>query len=117
LAPSSSKLYYAQPLTEFWWGLQRAGGLNLSLGIVGYSLPPYDAYAKQAIYSMTRNFTEFEPNLSFGERKKSKLRIVDYRPDEGSVADLRARYRFANWERTELRTDGFTDATVDWLLR
>ena len=28
-------------------GLQRMGGLNLALSVVGYSLPPYDAYAQQ----------------------------------------------------------------------
>ena len=37
LSPSTAKLYNAQPLMEFWRGLQRGGGTNLSLGIIGYS--------------------------------------------------------------------------------
>ena len=63
LAPSSMKLFYAQPLLEFWRGLENAGGLHLSLCIIGYSLPKYDEYAMQAIYHVARNYQYFEPEL------------------------------------------------------
>jgi hypothetical protein len=116
LAPSPTKLFYAQPLREFWWGLQRAGGLNLSLGVVGYSLPPYDAYARQVIYHVFSNYTGYEPDLEFNGRKKGRVRILDYRPDGDSGAEIRTRYRFADWSRTDLRLDGFNEVTVEWLL-
>jgi hypothetical protein len=117
LAPSSTKIFYAKPLLDFWWGIQRAGGLNLSLGIIGYSMPTYDSYARQALYNIINNFTGYEPNLSFGERSKSKLRILDYRPTQETVVDLHAHYRFVDWENTEVWLDGFSEDGADWILR
>lgn len=117
LAPSSTKLFYARPLHQFWWGLQRAGGLNLSIGIIGYSLPQHDAYSRQAIYHMIGNFFGYEPELTIGKHTKSKLRIVDYRPDKASLAEFQDRYRFVDWNRTELWTSGFDDDAAEWVLR
>ncbi len=116
LAPSQTKLFYAQPIREFWWGLQRTGGLSLSLGVVGYSLPPYDAYARQTLYHVFSNYTGYEPDLEFNGRRKRRVRILDYRPDTDSGADIRTRYRFADWSRTDLRLDGFCESSLKWLL-
>lgn len=117
LAPSSTKIFYVRPVQEFWRGIQDFGGLNLSLGIIGYSLPAYDSYARQAIYHIVRNFTEVEPNLSFGERSKTRLRILDYRPTPAAVEELRIHYRFVDWEQAEVRLDGFSEDSADWILR
>ena len=117
LAPSQTKLFYAQPLREFWWGLQRAGGLNLSVGVVGYSLPPYDVYARQGLYHVFSNYTGYEPDLEFDGRRKTPIRILDCRPDGDSGADIRSRYRFADWRRTDLRLDGFNEKSLEWLLK
>lgn len=117
LAPSSMKLVYSQPLHSLWWGLARAGGLCLSVGIIGYSLPPYDAYARQALYALARNFTEYEPDLRLGTRRKTKLRIVDLCGDQAARGTLADRYRFVNWERGELWSGGFDEEAVEWLLR
>jgi len=117
LAPSQTKLFYAQPLREFWWGLQRAGGLNLSLAVVGYSLPPHDVYARQGLYDVFSNYTGYEPDLAFQSRRKTRTRILDCRPDSDSGADIRTRYRFADWRRTDLRLDGFNEKSLEWLLK
>jgi hypothetical protein len=117
LAPSQTKLFYAQPLREFWWGLQRAGGLNLSVGVVGYSLPLYDAYARQGLYHVFSNYTGYEPDLEFDGRRKTPIRILDCRPDGDSGADIRSRYRFADWRRTDLRLDGLNEKSLEWLLK
>jgi hypothetical protein len=117
LAPSSMKLFYAEPLLEFWRGIQNAGGLHLSLCIIGYSLPKYDEYAMQAIYHVARNYQYFEPNLRHRGRKKTKVRIIDFQPTRRGIAGFRRRYHFLNWRRTEARFDGFNEESVDWLLR
>jgi hypothetical protein len=116
LAPSQTKLFYAQPLREFWWGLQRWGSLNLGLAVVGYSLPPYDMYARQALYRVFRNYTECEPDYEFDGRKKQTVRILDYRPEGDSGADIRASYRFADWSRTDLCLQGFSEESLEWLM-
>jgi hypothetical protein len=117
LAPSTAKLFYARPLIEFWNGLQRAGGLHLSLCIIGYSLPKYDDYAIQAIYHIVRNYQHVEPNLTHNGRQKTKVRIIDFRPTPESAAELQDRYRFIDWNRAETRLDGFSEESVDWVLR
>jgi hypothetical protein len=116
LTPSQGKLLYAHPLKEFWWGLQRAGGMNLGLGVIGYSLPPYDNYARQALYSVFDNYTGFEPDLSFDGRTKGKVRILDRRTDLGAEADLKLRYMFADPARTEFRLDGMNQDSLNWFL-
>lgn len=116
LAPSHTKLLYAQPLKEFWWGLQRMGGLNLGLSVVGYSLPLYDDYARQALYHVFSNYTGYEPDYEYEGRRKRPIRILDNRPSTDSGADIRASYRFADWSRTELRLDGFSPQSLEWLM-
>lgn len=116
LAPSQTKILYARPLREFWWGIQRAGGLHLSLGVIGYSLPPNDPHVRQGLYHLFSNYTGFEPDLEIGGRRKTKIRLLDLCAGEKEEADLRERYRFADWNRTELRLDGFTEETAAWFL-
>lgn len=117
LSPSHTKILYFQPLKEFWYGLQESGGVSLSLGVIGYSLPPYDDYARQALYHVFRNYTGHAPDLELFGHRKTKVRILDYRPDIKSETDLRNRYRFTDWNRTELRLDGFSEDSAKWLLR
>jgi len=117
LAPSSVKLFYAAPLLEFWRGLQRAGGLNLSLGIIGYSLPKYDDYAMQVLYHITRNYLQVEPSLAHEGRQKTKVRIIDNLKTEEEIDRFKVRYQFLDWSRTETYFKGFDEQAADWILR
>ncbi len=117
LAPSHTKLYYAQPLLEFWRGLQKEGGRNLSLGIIGYSLPKYDDYAMQALYHMANNYQQFAPDLVVNGRQKTKVRIIDYQPTPYRKKKFRNRYRFLDWGKTEARFNGFNEEAAKWILR
>lgn len=117
LSPSNTKLFYVQPLLEFWRGLQRFGGLNLSLGIIGYSLPQYDNYAMQALYHIAENYQNFEPDLINNGRQKTKVRVVDFQPTADSAKKFRDRYNFLDWSRTETWFDGFSSEAADWILR
>jgi hypothetical protein len=116
LSPSTTKLFYAEPLMELWRGLQRAGGLNLSLGFIGYSLPAYDDYAMQAIYHVARNYQYVEPDFELDGRRKTKVRIIDFQPNEEAAQRFRDRYRFLDWSRTEACFTGFDSSAVDWFL-
>ncbi len=116
LAPSAAKLVYLERLRDLWWGSQEFGGLNLSIGVVGYSLPPHDEYARQVLYHVFSNYTGYTPDLEFEGRKKTPIRILDSAPADDSGADIRSRYRFADWSRTELNLKGFDESTVEWLL-
>jgi len=117
LSPSSSKILYANPLKPLWRGLQQAGGMNFGLGVVGYSLPPYDEYARQALYQLMRNYTEFEYNLEMMGLTKGPARILDYSPPGSSDWKIRRNYSFMNWDRTELNTSGLNTKSIDWLMQ
>lgn len=117
LSPSSSKILYANPLKSLWRGLQEAGGLNFGLGVIGYSLPPYDEYARQALYHLMRNYTEVEPDLEMGGLVKGPARIIDYCPPGTSDLQIRKSYSFMNWERCELSTSGFNMESIDWIMQ
>ena len=116
LSHSSSKILYANPLKSLWRGLQQAGGLNFGLGVVGYSLPPYDEYARQALYHLMRNYTEYEYDLDMMGLKKGPAKIIDYCSSGSSDWRIRKNYSFMNWERCELNTSGFNQESIDWLL-
>lgn len=117
LSPSTTKLFYAEPLMDFWRGLQRVGGVNLLLGFIGYSLPAYDDYARQAIYHVARNYQYYAPDLEYEGRRKAKVRIIDFQPDDDSIRGFRDRYRFLDWSRTEACFTGFNVSSADWILR
>ncbi len=117
LSPSSSKILYANPLKSLWRGLQQAGGLNFGLGVVGYSLPPYDEYARQALYHLMRNYTEYEYDLEMMGLTKGPARILDYSPPGSSDWKIRKNYSFMNWDRTELNTTGLSVDSINWIMQ
>ncbi|MFN8386829.1 MAG: hypothetical protein U0X92_10465 [Anaerolineales bacterium] len=69
LSLSHSKLLCTKPLAEFWRGMSNSGGFSLSFGVIGYSLPDYDDYARQAFYEMSKNYREFDPSFELGGDK------------------------------------------------
>jgi hypothetical protein len=116
LNPSHNKLLYAKPLIEFWRGSGRGGGLQLGLGVIGYSLPDYDDYARQTIYKFSKNYQGYEPDFELDGRVKRPARILDYRPTDSEKADLRTRYQFMDAKRTEYWYDGISDEGIEWFM-
>lgn len=116
LAPSASKMLYFKPLKSLWWGIGEGGGMNLGMVIIGYSLPPHDDHARQAIYRLTDNYTGFEPDLEIGGVRKLPLRMVNRTRGKREAEEFRSRYRFLNWDRTETWLDGFGLESLDFIF-
>jgi SIR2-like domain len=112
ISPSFTKLVYAEPFRDFWWGLGKAGWLNLDLGIIGCSLAPYDAYVRQGMYEVVDNFQNAEPDLELGGQRKSRLKVVTRCQETSELELLKARYGFVDWSRTELYQGGFDETAV-----
>ena len=107
------KIVYADKIREFWYGLYRAGHLNYGMAVVGYSLPPQDEYARQAIYALVRNYQESEGwDEDMCGLRKSPLVLVDLCPDSESLQRFHGRYRFVNWDRARLIRGGFNSEAV-----
>ena len=116
LIPSHSKLLYSKPLTDFWRGMANSGGLFLSFGVIGYSLPDYDDYARQVIYVMSKNYREYDPNFELGGRRKQPFRVLDYKIDNKAKVNLRKRYKFLDGKRTKYWFDGLSKDALEWFM-
>ena len=92
--------------------------MNFGMAIIGYSLPPQDDYARQAVYTLAKNYQEgdgWEKEVS--GLQKSPLVIVDYCPDDESLRKFQDRYRFIDWQRATLCTDGFNSEAIEAVFR
>ena len=116
LAPSSSKLLYSGTLRSLWWGIGRAGAMNLGMAIIGYSVPGHDEHVRRALYSLTKNYTHYGPDYELGGVHKLPIRIVNLANSTKSEAQFRDAYRFIDWDRTEVWLEGFTSAALDFLF-
>ena len=71
LSPSHMKIVYASPFLDFWYGLGRAGGLNLGISIIGFSLPEHDEYLKILLNRIVLNYQNVEWDLSLFDNVKN----------------------------------------------
>ena len=113
LSPSTNKVLYSSPLKEFWNGFGAAGVTNFGVGIIGYSLPTHDFYARQAIYSLVKNYQEQYWDEGLFGYKKSSLVLVDYRNNEQAQENFRQSYRFVDFAKAELHMSGFDEAAIE----
>lgn len=117
LAPSTNKVIYASPLEEFWDGLGRSGGTNFGMAIIGYSLPSHDHYAKQAIYSLVKNYHAVNWGKDYFGFRKTPLVLIDHRTTPESVAEFKNNYRFVDFEKSVLHMDGFNTVSIDKIFK
>ena len=87
------------------------------MGIIGYSLPPHDAYARQAIFSLVDNYQHrLDDSLDqYAGGPPSPLVIVDKRSNKDETA-LREAYRFVDNANAIWKLDGFDEAALDILF-
>lgn len=116
LSPSAVKFVYAGPILEFWNGMGRAGGWNLGISVVGFSLPHHDEYIKIGLYQMISNY-----QVSWWDKKmldvlKDNVRLVDLRHDDASIKEYKEHYSFVDSDRAEYMFEGFSDEAVHFLF-
>jgi hypothetical protein len=112
LAPSPMKLLYSRKLREFWFGLGGAGQMNFGLGIIGYSIPPGDEYARRILFQLVRNYQRVYWDKDFNGLKKTPLVLVDLRESPSEEEKYRGRYSFVDWQRAKLHMGGFDESVV-----
>jgi hypothetical protein len=112
LNPSMAKILYYEKLRDFWFGLGAAGGLNLGLAIIGYSLPAADAHARRIIYQIVKNYERaFRADQDLG-RRKTPIVLVDYRRTPAEIEDFRRRYGFVDGKHSKVVLTGFDEDVV-----
>jgi hypothetical protein len=115
LNPSTAKILYALKLRDFWRRVCQLGALTCGMAIIGYSLPPQDNYARQALYQLVRNYQHNNEAADYFRVTKTPLLLVDRPGDKQQEQALRKRYAFVDWTRVQTHFDGFDDRALELL--
>lgn len=115
LSPSHVKFVYASPIMSLWNGLGRAGGYNLGVSVVGFSLPPHDEYIRIGLHQMLNNYASWWDSPMLGVLK-DYARFVDYKPEQADQKAYIDRYRFAGADRSRFFFDGFGPDALAFLF-
>lgn len=110
VSPSATKMVYMNPLREFWNGFARVGQGFTNMAVIGFSMARHDEYIRQPIYHLIRNY-QYENKTPLGS-PKSKLVMVDDRPNEVSKSNYRDTYSFVNWEKSIEHFQGFDEQAI-----
>lgn len=117
LSPSYVKFVYAMPLLDFWHGLGQAGGYNLGVSVVGFSLPQHDDYIRQILYNIISNYQESWWDEKLPGVLKDDVKFVDFRGEDAGRKEYLERYRFADPGKSKYWLDGFSAESVQFLFR
>jgi hypothetical protein len=111
IPPSTSKILWFDRFKDFWWGMDSLGALNRRLTIIGFSLAAPDDYARQILYTITRNYQKSHwDKEELGLGKKTPMLIIDFQPDPTKQEEFRKRYAFVDWSRADIHFEGFNVA-------
>ncbi|MCG7853506.1 MAG: SIR2 family protein [Methanosarcinaceae archaeon] len=116
LSPSYVKFIYAPPILDFWHGLGRAGGYNLGISIIGFSLPEHDEYIRQILYNIISNYQESWWDERFLDTLKDNVKFVDFKSDKKSRGEYTKKYCFADINKSSFWFDGFSLDAVKFLF-
>lgn len=115
LSPSHVKFVYASPVMSLWNGLGRAGGYNLGVSVIGFSLPPHDEYIRIGMHQMLRNYASWWENPMLGVLK-DYVRFVDFKAGQAEKDAYVDRYRFAGADRSKFYFGGFGTDSLEFLF-
>jgi len=115
LSPSHVKFVYASPIMSLWNGIGRAGGYNLGVSVVGFSLPPHDEYIRIGLHQMLNNYASWWDSPMLGVLK-DYARFIDYKPEQADQNAYIERYRFAGADRSRFFFNGFGPDALEFLF-
>lgn len=107
LAPSAVKLLYGPPIRALWRGMPLHAWAWSGLGIVGYSLPPADPYARQVLWSIGSSYGATFSDPGWSLSPKQRIKVIDCRKTVEDTRALRESYRFLDPSITDYLLDGF----------
>lgn len=96
--------------------MAKAGYYNNSMSIIGFSLPEQDDYLCQILYTLVANYQRYNTKRDDLGRLKAPLTIVDYFGDADAEKRFRERYRFVDWSKTKLFSNGFHADSLDQMF-
>ena len=116
LSPSHVKFVYSKPIQDLWYGIGQAGGHNLGISIIGYSLPAHDEHIRIAIYQLISNYQQSWWNEDLLGVLKNNVKFIDYEEDADKMYEFKNRYRFVDQSKADYSFDGFGDSSIPFLF-
>lgn len=116
LSPSHVKFVYVEPLLDFWRGLGQAGGWNLGVSVIGFSMPQHDEHIRIVLYQMVSNYQGFSWDDKLVGIHKDVVRFVDLQSGREAEETYKKRYGFSDPLKSDYYFKGFDLEVVDFLF-
>jgi hypothetical protein len=116
LSPSHVKFVYATTLLDFWHGMNRGGGWNLGVNVIGFSLPKHDEYIRIGLWNIITNYQQSWWDEKLIDFLKDYVRLIDLRTDDASISEYKDRYCFVDPGKTRYFFNGMCDEVIPFLF-
>lgn len=111
LPPAYDKILGHDPIRDLWQNMHRTLDAYSVITVIGYSMPPYDAYAYEALGHLIASYQAGGAKTYFGNRRVP-VQIVTLGLSENEIMKS---IPFLQHERTKVWHKGFSAECLDWL--
>ena len=111
LPPSHDKLLGFDAIVDLWWSLHHNLDAFSSIVIIGYSFPPHDSYAYEAIGHLLVNYQRVGSNTCW-EQRRVPIQLITL---EESPEHARKRVPFLAPDETRVWHRGFSLDSLSWI--
>ncbi len=111
LPPAYDKILGHDPIRDLWRNMHRTLDAYSAIIVIGYSMPPYDGYAYEALGYLIASYQAGGAKTSFGDRRVP-IQIITMAPSEKNV--LRS-IPFLKRKQTRVWHQGFNSPSLDWV--
>ena len=105
------KLLGYDAILDLWENLHRTMDSFSSIVVIGYSMPPYDSYAYEALGQLFVDYQGGENRTYWGHRRVP-IQLVTLAESKG---DALKNMPFLYTDKTRVWSKGFSDDALDWL--
>jgi len=111
LPPAYDKILGHDPIRDLWQDMHRTLDAYSAIIVIGYSMPPYDGYAYEALGHLIISYQAGGAKTHFGDRRVP-VQIITLAP---SNDDVLTNIPFLKRKRTRIWRKGFNFSSLDWV--
>jgi hypothetical protein len=111
LPPAYDKILGHDPIRDLWQNMHRTLDAYSAIVVIGYSMPPYDAYAYEALGHLIASYQAGGAKTYFGHRR-TPVQIVALSQSEKEVLKS---IPFLHRRQTKIWHKGFDFDSLNWL--
>ena len=105
------KLLGHDPILDLWENLHRTQDVFSTIIVIGYSMPPYDSYAYEALDKLYVDY-QLGGEKTYWERRRVPIQIVTLAESKTCVFHSMP---FLDTAKTRVWCNGFSEDSLEWL--